>query len=135
MLEMSMGIMNGESRPGPLREINLVLFLDRVQAADAGADEHADFVPVDLLQVEPRVQQSLMGGDDGKLGETICAADLLWGRKCGSGIEVRHFSGNPAVEGGNVEGGDLVDAALAGQHVVPKDIELLSEGGDDAQAR
>ena len=68
-----------------------MLFLDRVQAADAGADERAHFVAVDLLQIEVRIQQRLMRGDDGELGEAIGPPHFLGRRKCRRGIEVRRL--------------------------------------------
>jgi hypothetical protein len=52
MLRMSMGIMNGERRPGPLLR-RMVLLGGGVQAADARAEEHAHLVAVHLVQVHP----------------------------------------------------------------------------------
>ena len=49
MFEMSIGIMNGESRLGPAFEQDLVLLFGGMQSADAGADEDADFVAIHLV--------------------------------------------------------------------------------------
>ena len=52
---MSMGIMNGDSRPGPRSSRILMLLGGGLQAADAGADEDADFVPVDFVEIQPGI--------------------------------------------------------------------------------
>ena len=69
MFRMSMGIMNGESRPGPLFCRRIWCWsVGGVQAADARPKERPHLVPVHLVQVQARVQQSLVGGEDGRTG-------------------------------------------------------------------
>ncbi len=106
MFEMSMGIMKGESRSGPAFEQDLALLGDGLQAADAGADEHADFVAVDPVKVQARIAQGLPGGMDAELGEAVGAPDFLGGRKGGSWVEILDLGGDLAVELGGVEAGD-----------------------------
>ena len=127
MFRMSIGIMNGESRPGPLLQENLVLVRGGAQAADARPNEHPRLVPVNLVQVQARVQQGLVGGEDGELGEAIRPPDILRRGEGRGGIEVVDFRRNPAVEGRGVEGGDGVDAALAVEDVFPKGLGGVPE--------
>ncbi len=81
MFEISIGIMNGEIRPGPRSIRHRVLFVRRVQSADARADEHADFIAVHLFQIHAGIQQRLVAGEDAELREAVRALEFLGRRK------------------------------------------------------
>jgi len=49
-------------------------------------------------------------------------------------IEVADFGGDLAGEGGGVEMGDAVDAALAGEQGLPDDVGGIADGADEADA-
>jgi hypothetical protein len=111
-----------------------VLLLGGVQAADAGADEHADFIAVRLGQIKAGIQQGLVAGENAKLREAVGALEFLGRGKRGGGIEVLDLGGNLAIEAGGVEGADPVNAALAGRDLAPERVHLLPEGGNHPEA-
>ena len=117
---MSIGIMNGESRPGPRSSRILCCSLGRLQAADAGADEHADFIAIDFVQIEAGILQRLPTGINAELGEAIRAADFLRRRKGGRGSKFFTSAAIWRVKLRRVKGGDSVDAALARRSGYPK---------------
>ena len=104
MLLMSIGIMNGESRPGPRSSKILMLLGGRGQAADAGADDDADFVAVFLVEIEAGIEQRLMPGVDAELRIAVRAPDFLRRRKRRRGIKIFHLAGDLRVERRRVKG-------------------------------
>ena len=111
-----------------------MLFGRRRQAADAGADDDADFVAVFLVEFEAGIHQRAPRGIDAELRVTIRAADFLRRWKRGREVEILHLPGDLRVERCRVEGGDPVNATLAGDEAVPKNVQLMSERRDDAEA-
>lgn len=110
-----------------------MLVLGGPQPANAGADENAHFVPVGLLEVEPRVLEGLPAGVDAEMAEAVGAANLLRAGESGSGVEIPNFSGDLAVVAIDIEQRDAIDAALAGEDVLPKGGGVVAEGRDDSQ--
>jgi hypothetical protein len=90
--------------------------------------------PVDAVKVKPRIAQGLPAGMDAELGKPIRAPDFLRCRKCGQWVEVLHFGGNLGVELRGIKAGNSGDAALAGDQVGPEGINLVTQGGNDAEA-
>ena len=88
---------------------------DAGQAADAGADVHADTVFVEAFQfVQAGIADGLQCGGDAVVDKHVhaagfFAADVL------ADVEIAHFAGDLAVDVGCVETGDEADAASAGQ--------------------
>ena len=113
---------------------NLALFGDGLQAADAGPDEHTDFVPVDAVQVETRIAKCLDGSMDAELGKAVGAPDFLGRREGGKWVKTLDLGGNLAIELRGIEARDLRDAALASQEVLPESVHLMTQGGNHAQA-
>lgn len=112
----------------PFSEQNLVLFLDGVETADAGADERAGLLVVHFAEVEAGVEQRLVSGEYGELRETIGAPGIFWTWEGGNGIEIGHFGGDSRREIGDVKRGDRVNAAFAGNNVFPEDFWVFSKG-------
>ena len=112
--------MNGESRPGP--RSSRILCCSVVVCSPPMPEPmiHADFVAVHLVQIEPGILERLPCGIDAELRETVGAPDLLGRRERGAGIEILHLAGDLCVERRRVEGGDSVDAALAGNQASRK---------------
>src|SRR5271166_4896396 len=106
----------------------------RLEAADAGPDDDADFVAVFLVEFQAGILQRAPAGVNAELRIAVGAADLLRRRKRGCGIEILHLPGNLRFERRRVKGGDPVNAALAGNEVVPKNLQLVADWGDDAEA-
>ena len=62
---------------GSFTEQNRMLLGGRVETADTRSDKNADLVSIRLFQVQAGVEQSLMAGHHGELGETIGPADFF----------------------------------------------------------
>ncbi len=56
------------------------LVVDRLDAADAGADDDGRARPADVLVAEARLRHRLVGGDDGVLGEGVAKGQDLGSR-------------------------------------------------------
>ena len=67
----------------PAFEQDLVLFDGRLQAADAGAEDDADFVAVFLVEIQAGIQQRLISGVNAELRVAVGAPDFLGRRKRG----------------------------------------------------
>ena len=121
MFEMSIGIMKADSRSGPRSSRTCALLGDGLQPADARADEHADFIPVDLVQVQAGIAQGLPAGMHAELREAVRAPDFLGDGQRGRRVEVLDLGGDLASR--TATGSKrviLVDAALAGEQVAPR---------------
>ncbi len=97
------------------------------QAADARADEHADLIAVNVVQVQPGVVQGLPGGIHAELREPVGPPDLSWGRKGRGGVEVLDFGGDLGVEPGGIERRDSCDAALPRQEAFPESGDIVAQ--------
>src|SRR5262245_18117167 len=105
-----------------------------LQATDAGADEDANFVEIDLVQVQAGVFEGLPGGVNAELGKAIGAAGILGRRKSGGGVEAVYFAGDLSIEGGGIKVGDAVDAALSSQEILPQALNVVAQGRNRTQA-
>src|SRR6059036_2273943 len=112
-----------------------MLFFHRVESADAGTDKHADFVAIDLVQVQTGILERLVARIDAELREAVGPANFFGGRKSRRRIKILHLGGYLAIVVGNVEGCDLVDAAAPGDEVGPERVDVVAERGYDAQSR
>src|SRR6185503_15339234 len=96
------------------------LLLEREQAADAGADDHAEALDVDALG-HARLLGRLRGGGDREVGVAIRATHVL--RRHGAlGVEL----------GARADG--VGDARLLGQERVEERLGALADRADDAAA-
>src|SRR5205807_9665158 len=111
----------------PFAQQNFVLFLDGVQSADAGADEHTGFIAVQFVEVQSGVLQRLVAGVNAELREAVGAPDFLGRRKGGSRIKIFHFGRNLAIVLGDVERSDFINAAASGDEVVPEGVNVQAE--------
>jgi hypothetical protein len=75
-----------------------------------------------------------MSGNDGELCKPIGAPNVFGRREGRSWIEILNFGGDLAVVSGGVEQRDFVDAALAGEEILPEFGGAVAERRDDAQA-
>lgn len=64
-----------------------MLLGDRFQPANAGADEYADFIPIDAFEVEARVAQRLPAGVDSELEKRSVRRISLGEGKAGPGLK------------------------------------------------
>ena len=104
-----------------------MLFLDGVQSADAGANEHTGFIMVQFVEVQARVLQRLVAGVNAELREAVGAPDFLGRRKSSSRIKIFHFGGNLTIVLGDVERSDFINAAATGDDVVPERVRVQAE--------
>src|SRR3954470_17351841 len=74
-----------------------------------------------------------MSSGNGKLSEAICPAKFLCVGKSRQRIEIFNFSGDLAIVRRGVEMRDFIDAALAGDEVLPELSNGMAERRDDAQ--
>ena len=95
-----------------------VLALDDVEAADAGADVHADVVCDLRRDLQAGVLHRLVCGCEGEVDEAAHFAGLFLIHEL-VGVEVFHFGGKPHGMAGEVEGLNLGHAAAAGHQAFP----------------
>src|SRR5205085_7724088 len=74
-----------------------------------------------------------MTGGDGELREAIGAPQFFRRRKGGGGIEIANFGGDFAIIRRGVEMRDLINAAFAGDEVLPEILSGMAERRHDAQ--
>src|SRR5439155_15413880 len=78
--------------------------------------------------------ESLPGGGDGEMHETVGAADLL-ALHVVERIEVTHLARDPRLETGRIKAGDRADAAPPRGDAVPGLLDRRAEWGDHAETR
>jgi hypothetical protein len=89
MFRISIGIMNGDTRPGSFGEQDLVLLLGGVCRPPMPEPRNTpDFVAIGLFEVETGVLERAPSGEDAKVGEAVGAADFLRRRECGDRVEI-----------------------------------------------
>ena len=98
-------------------------FLQRLQAADAGAPNHAHPVLIDPALEQARIGDGLVGGHHRELREQVHLAVLLAVEKV-VGLVAFHFAGKSGFEPGRVESRDGGRAARARAQAFP-----ISRGG------
>ena len=92
---------------------------DRADAADAGAEVHADALGVGLRDFQPRILDGLDAGGHAELDEAVHAARFLFGNAERGGIEILDLAGDGGGKAGGIELRDAADAAFAGEDVAP----------------
>src|SRR6266436_3148378 len=127
---------NGEGGDAlrPLVHQRAELVFQRFQPADAAADNHAEAVPIHLLQVEAAVLDRHLRSGHGQLNETIRAPDVFGVVEKVFWIEVAHFTADFAIVVRGVEGLNPADAAFAFNQIFPKGLETISDGSDNTEA-
>src|SRR5205814_312629 len=110
------------------------LVFERFQSADAAADDHADAIAIDLLQVDAAILDRHLGGSHGQLNETICAPDVFGVFEKVFWIELAHFTADFAIVVRGIEGLNPADAAFAFDEIFPKRLEIVADGRDNAEA-
>ena len=109
----------------------VVLALDDVESADAGADVDAGalghFFVFDFVVGHA---QGFIAGGDGQMNKARHLARFLLLDDL-QRIEVLDLGGNPAGKGGGVEAGDLLHAALARQQCLPHRVGIIADGADE----
>ena len=112
----------------PAFEQDLVLLVGRLQAADAGADKHADFVAVGFVEIQAGIAQRLPAGIDAELANSDRCGGLPWAKETRASDRNPYLGGDLDVELRGVERGNPVDAAFAGDQVVPKGVDVVAQG-------
>ena len=121
--------MKAETLSGPLVSSRSCCVSISLQAADAGAEDHAAAERVFLGEVEARVVHRVDAGDQRELREAIDPLVFL-------AVDVA--VGGPVVDVaaeldlvlGRVEGLERVDAALAAENPLPQVVDLAAQRGD-----
>ena len=134
MLLMSIGNHERREPPRPAVEQNLELFGGGRQSADAGADDDSRFRRGFPCRGRGRNRAAPGAGKNAELRIAVRAADFLRRWKRGRRVKIFHLAGDLRVERRRVKGGDAVNAACAGDEVVPENIELMPERRHDAEA-
>ena len=117
MFTMSMGIMNGEIRFGP-RSISTRCCSAVVCSPPMPEPMNTPISSRSTLSSSmPGVHQGLIAGVNAELGEAVGALEFLGGGKGGAGLKSFTSAAIWQSKGGGVKGGDLSDAALAGQQI------------------
>ena len=133
MLLISIGMVKGETRPGPLSTHVAVLILERLQPADAAADDDAEALAIRLLDIDAAVCHRHLRGGHRELREAVGAPDVLRVIEEILRLEIAHLAGEPAVVAGGVERIEQADAADAVLQVLPEGREVVADGRDDAK--
>ena len=115
------------------REIRVVFALDRGQATDAGAGDHAAALRVDLRQIEPAVGEGLDASRHAVVHELVHAAGFLR-RDVVPDVEVLDATAELRREVAGIEFGDGGNAALAAQDRFPGGRDRTAQRGDDSKA-
>src|SRR5882724_1578765 len=118
----------------PALEQNFQLVAGRLQSADAGAEDAADFIAIFFCEIEAGIQERLMSGENAELRIAVRATDIFRRWKCRRRVEIFHFTGDLRVEIRGVEGGNFINAALAGNQIFPEGFNLVSQRRHDAEA-
>jgi hypothetical protein len=112
--------------------MTLVVVLDHRQAADAGADRHADAAGILLGAGEPRIRDGLGTRGHAVLDEQVHLAGFL-GIQVGTDVEVLDGTPEARVEAADIEVLDGGNAALAGHDVRPALVHGISHRRDQAE--
>src|SRR6056297_446425 len=107
--------------------------LDGFDAADAGADRHADAVRIGFAHLDARVLDRLAGGRDAVMHERVHLPRVL-GREVGVHVEAGHGAAEACREATRVEACDRPDAAAPGEDVGPGFVHGAAHGRDDPEA-
>jgi hypothetical protein len=109
------------------------LALQRSDAADAGADEHADTVAVFVRDFKAAVVHRLLGGGDGELREAIHLASFFFVAPL-MGIEVLDLGPKRDGIARSIKEGEGRDAALPGKDGLPTLFRPMRHRGDGPEA-
>ena len=118
----------------PLVEEFLVLAVHRLNAADAGADERADALPVLFFEIELRILDGKLCRCDSELRIAIHTLRFLLVDVRGR-IEVRDLARDLRVAARCIEMRDLIDAVLSRKKRLPEGFLADADRRDRAQAR
>ena len=111
----------------------LILAVHGLYATDTSADVSTDTVTVFLLQVNLGIFDSQLGSGHSELGIAVHALGFLLVDES-SRIEILHLAGNLGAILGSVETGNLLNAVLALQQVLPEFILANTHRGNCPQA-
>jgi hypothetical protein len=112
--------------------ILLVVCLDRIQAADAGAHRHADPRTILRGHHDARILHGIGCGGVAVMHEGIHLAQVFGG-EIFLRIEPVHGAAEAHRKGANVEASDRADAALPREHAGPRRIDRATDGRNDTQ--
>ena len=108
--------------------------LECVKAADAGSNDYADAVLVEIpVSLETGILHSLTGCDHGVLRIEVKLTQLF-AVEVGCGVEVLDFAGELRLELRGVEVSDGAGAGASFHGVMPRSGHIISEGSDSAKA-
>ena len=113
---------------------NRVLVFERLQAADAAADDGAKTMPVDLLHVDGAILHRHFGRGHREVRVAIGPPDVFGILKIILRFELAHFTRDLAIVGAGVERRDAPDPADTVLQIAPEGIELLADGCDCTHA-
>src|SRR5712691_3447284 len=109
------------------------LVFERFQSADAAADDHAETVAINALEIDAAVLDRHLGRGHGQLSETIRATDVLGVVEKVFWFKIPHFTADFAIVVRGVEGLNPADAALAFNEIFPKRLEIAANRSDNTE--
>jgi hypothetical protein len=113
---------------------DLVRFLQRAEAAHAGADDDAAPLPERLVERKARIDDGHLCAGEAELDEEVVAADLLLVHEL-FGVEVLDLGRDARGEVLGVEAGDRTYAALSGDACLPGCFRSDADGRHEPDAR
>ena len=126
------GTKNGEILRRPPCSVVRVRLLDHRQAADPGADAHADALHVARVAVEPGVLHRLHRRDEAVVDERVVAARFLAGQVLRD-VEALHLAGDLRRKRRRVEARDPRDPRAPGEDARPRLRDADADGRNDAK--
>ena len=111
-----------------------MLILERFQATDAAADNDAEALAIDLLQIEAAVGHRHFCRRHRELSETIGAAWVLRVLEKIFRLEVADFGRDLAIVPFGIEGLDSLDSADAIEAIAPEAVDVIADRRDSAEA-
>ena len=123
----------GRDPARPLVAIDLVIVLDAGDAADAGTHGHTDAPTVGLRDLQSGIGEGLRAGRQTVMDELVHLLGVFF-RDIGTRIEAIDRTAEAGTERGDIEVGDRFDAALSGEDVVPRGLDVQTNRRHKAQS-
>src|SRR5437660_1281790 len=107
------------------------LVFERFQSTDAAANDHAEAVAIDALEIDAAVLHRHLGRSHGQLNEAIRAADIFRVFEKVFWLKIPNFTADFAIVVRGIEGLNPADAAFAFNEIFPKRLEIVANRRDN----
>jgi len=125
---------NGDTVRAPLLFHLSTFSMSRYGPPPPGTEDDADVVAVVVSDLETRVRERLPGRGDAHDDVAVGAPDRLEVHPLRA-VEVVHLARHLGLIGRRVPARDLLQPTPAVDQVVPRGVDVLADGGDDAETR